>query len=51
MNGYDLLSLMDTYDKLKQEGVKVPGTLPEFIQGVRPLGNHHDDLDPQHLRD
>ena len=51
MNDYDLLGIMDTYSKLKQEGVKVAATLPEFIQGLRPLGDHHNDLDLRHLND
>ncbi len=41
-NQYELLGLMDTYKAMKNEGVDVPSTLPEFLAGLHTTNNNNN---------
>lgn len=58
MNNYEILTLMDTYKVMQQQGLDVPDTMTEFLAGITPIGrslsstaplDDSDELSPREL--
>ncbi len=47
MNDYELLGLMDTHKAMKNQGVDVPDSFPEFLAGVTPIEEEQPVVDTE----